>query len=268
MTQLSKNSSSHCLAGNSRSRATALALWFGILAVCLLGSSATQVAFAQEVEQPEATGDNKTDEGAEEAEKELDPLDGLSKLTGGAADPIDKLIDEMSENMKAIEELLNRGETGASTQAAQAKSIETIDRLIEEVEKRCSSCSSSSSSGKPSQSKPSQGQSKDQKRSQSQRQLEEQAKQQQKQQANQPKQQQQQGEPRDPQKSPNNQTREGQLPTNKTGELTDRQGEGRWGRLPGKVVEQMYDNGKRKLPERYRVLLEEYFRRLPLSEGQ
>lgn len=220
------------------------------------------------VDAPAFAQDAKADKEAEAEANEVDddPLVGLGDL--GSEDPIEKLIEEMATNMKTIEELLNRRNTGASTQDAQTRSIETIDKLIEEVEKRCSSCSSSSSSsGKPqSQSQQTSSKPQDQKRSQSQRKLEEAAKQQQM--AEQQKKQQQQGEPRDPQQSPNDQTREGQMPAAKTGQLADRQGLGRWGRLPGKVVEQMYDNGKRKLPERYRVLLEEYFRRLPLSEGQ
>lgn len=77
-----------------------------------------------------------------------------------------------------------------------------------------------------------------------------------------------QNEPKDSKKVPNNQTQEGVMPPSETGQLTNREGKGRWGRLPGKVVEQVYDNGKRQLPERYRLLLEEYFRRLPLADDK
>jgi len=34
------------------------------------------------------------------------------------------------------------------------------------------------------------------------------------------------------------------------------------------VIEKMYDNGRRKLPEKYRILLEDYFRRLPERSNQ
>ena len=53
------------------------------------------------------------------------------------------------------------------------------------------------------------------------------------------------------------------MPPVEVGTLQDREGVGRWGRLPKRVVEEMYDNGRRKLPEKYRLLLEEYFGRLP-----
>lgn len=74
-----------------------------------------------------------------------------------------------------------------------------------------------------------------------------------------------QSEPTGAEQVPNDKTSEGQMPLDEVGQLKDRDGKGRWGRLPGKVVEQYYDNGKRQLPERYRLLLEEYFRRLPVS---
>lgn len=79
---------------------------------------------------------------------------------------------------------------------------------------------------------------------------------------------QEQGEPMSPEKVPNNRTEEGEMPESEAGSLGSRKGKGRWGRLPGKVVEKYYDNGARQLPERYRLLLEEYFRRLPLTEGK
>lgn len=53
------------------------------------------------------------------------------------------------------------------------------------------------------------------------------------------------------------------MPEAKNGDLRDQQGRGRWGRLPKTVIQRMYDNGRRKLPEKYRILLEDYFRKLP-----
>ncbi|MGE4614133.1 MAG: hypothetical protein AAEJ46_07360 [Planctomycetota bacterium] len=45
--------------------------------------------------------------------------------------------------------------------------------------------------------------------------------------------------------------------------MRDQRGAGRWGRLPKTVIQRMYDNGRRQLPEKYRILLEDYFRKLP-----
>jgi hypothetical protein len=61
----------------------------------------------------------------------------------------------------------------------------------------------------------------------------------------------------------NDRTTEGDFPPESTGDLRDKQGRGRWGRLPKTVIQRMYDNGRRKLPEKYRILLEDYFRKLP-----
>ncbi|MFN0059709.1 MAG: hypothetical protein ACKVX7_14725 [Planctomycetota bacterium] len=87
-----------------------------------------------------------------------------------------------------------------------------------------------------------------------------------KQQQEQQKQQGAKQEPKDPGESPNNESARAENPKNEIGELRARSGQGRWGRLPPSVVEQMYDNGRRKLPMKYQVLLEEYFRRLPATE--
>ncbi|MCI0651248.1 MAG: hypothetical protein L0Z55_05135 [Planctomycetes bacterium] len=72
-------------------------------------------------------------------------------------------------------------------------------------------------------------------------------------------------EPQGGEKVPNNRSGEEQPPKAEVGTLVPREGDGRWGRLPQRVIEQMYDNGQRKLPEKYRLVLEEYFRRLPLD---
>ena len=61
----------------------------------------------------------------------------------------------------------------------------------------------------------------------------------------------------------NDRTAEGEVPPANAGDLRDQQGRGRWGRLPKTVIQRMYDNGRRKLPEKYRILLEDYFRKLP-----
>ena len=71
--------------------------------------------------------------------------------------------------------------------------------------------------------------------------------------------------PENSQEVANNRTAEGELPPEEQGQLKDRKGSGRWGRLPKTVIQKMYDNGRRKLPEKYRVLLEDYFRKLPES---
>lgn len=70
-------------------------------------------------------------------------------------------------------------------------------------------------------------------------------------------------EPKDSGETRHDQSSAGKMPEVSEGELKSRSGQGRWGRLPKTVIEQVYENGKRQLPARYRVLLEEYFRRLP-----
>jgi len=76
---------------------------------------------------------------------------------------------------------------------------------------------------------------------------------------------QKQGKPEKGDAVANNKTTEGELPPEEAGNLRDRKGSGRWGRLPKTVIQRMYDNGNRKLPEKYRILLEDYFRKLPES---
>ena len=192
---------------------------------------------------------------------ELDRLDGQG--LGGGMDEITKLTREISENMKAIEKLLDKKDTGEQTQSTQSATIEQIEKLIVLVEAASSSSSGGGggSSGKPQSSS---GQEKDQQRSQKNRSMS----QEQKQEEGGKKPQSSGSEPEDsPQPTKNNQTSEGELPPEDEGELNDKaDGRGRWGRLPRTEIEKMYDNGRRQLPEKYRILLEEYFRRLPTED--
>ncbi|MFQ5654044.1 MAG: hypothetical protein ACE5GW_04860 [Planctomycetota bacterium] len=186
---------------------------------------------------------------------EENPLDGIG-MEGQSA--IRKLLDEITRNMQRIEKLLNQDRVGEATQDKQLRAVEQIEKLIEEVER----ATSYSSGGGGGTQQPQQGESsEDQALGRKQQQMKEEMQRRK-----------QQGEanmePQSPEKVPNDRTTEGQVPPVEVGNLKDRQGRGRWGRLPKTVIEQMYDNGRRKLPEKYRMLLEEYFRKLPDFRAQ
>ena len=57
----------------------------------------------------------------------------LEDLDQPDEDPILELLDDIQENMRAIEEMLNKKQTGASTQEIQSSTVERIDKLIEEA---------------------------------------------------------------------------------------------------------------------------------------
>lgn len=63
---------------------------------------------------------------------ELDRLDAqgtAGKSTAG------KLLEEIEENMRQVEKLLSRKETGEESQSRQLKTVEQIEKLIEELNK-------------------------------------------------------------------------------------------------------------------------------------
>lgn len=72
-------------------------------------------------------------------EEEVDPLDvELDRLETEAIEGKDvagKLLEEIEENMRAVEKLLARKETGEESQSRQQKTIEQIEKLIEEWNK-------------------------------------------------------------------------------------------------------------------------------------
>lgn len=217
------------------------------------------------VDEPEvSTGDDLTgsdESDVQQPDEEFDPLDILGGEEGGR---IGELVNEISENFRKIEDLLNRKDTGADNQGLQTRTIDKIDLLIDEVEKATQSSSGAGSTSSSQQKPQEQSSSEDQRQGSQQQKID--------QQGGSPEEknqtQQQGGEPDNPGDSRFDQTSEGELPPGEQGNLNDREGRGRWGRLPRTVIEKMYDNGRRKLPEKYRILLEDYFRRLPERGSQ
>lgn len=207
----------------------------------------------------ELTGSDETE--TQPPEEEIDPLDILGGEGGGR---IGELVNEISDNFRKIEDLLNRKDTGADNQGLQTRTIDKIDLLIDEVEKATQTSSGAGSSSGSQQKPQEQSSSEDQQQGSQQQKID--------QQGGSPgeenKSQSQGGEPNNPGESRFDQTSEGPMPPAEQGNLNDRDGRGRWGRLPRTVIEKMYDNGRRKLPEKYRILLEDYFRRLPERSNQ
>ena len=260
--------------GNTRVHASPLSNVRGLAALALfLGATLMSPTLwaqsdVESIPKPtEAEGDEKP---APKPENDPDPLDAeVDRLDtegiGSEMDEIARLTREIQENMKKIEKLLDQKNTGETTQATQTSTIEQIDKLIELVESASSSSSSGGGGGSQSQARSSAQQERDQRRSQQQRASSEAEQQEQ---SGQKKEQQGSGEPeRDEGPTRNDRTSEGEMPKDEAGELDGgEKGRGRWGRLPPTVVEKMYDGGARKLPEKYRILLEDYFRRLPKSD--
>ena len=186
------------MSNNDGSRVSLLSALFGLaflgVALCFAGSP---LLAADDDTKPDAKQDTKQDT-KPDAEEAPDLIPQESE-----ENPILKLIDEVTGNMKTIEELLNQKNTGSECQTAQSAAIQKLDELIVEFEKQCSACSSSSSSSKSSKKK----QSKDQKQSKKQQEMAKKKQQQQK----------QDSEPKDNREVPNNRTGEGPMPPSDAG---------------------------------------------------
>ncbi|MEM7262686.1 MAG: hypothetical protein AAF488_11905, partial [Planctomycetota bacterium] len=70
-----------------------------------------------------------------EAEADEPTAEDLEKMVQGAQDNVEKILDDMSENMREIEKLLEGKNTGASTQKRQQKVLDQLDQLIEQASK-------------------------------------------------------------------------------------------------------------------------------------
>ena len=206
---------------------------------------------------------------------DFDPLDAELEALGaeelGAMDQITALTRDIADNMKQIEELLDRKDTGASTQAIQTRTVEQIDELIELIEQSSSSSGGGGEGG--GQQRGSSTQEQDQRRGGKNRQVggAQQQREQQRRLEELERQRREEEGRNEPQDSPgdtrNDGTRDLEMPPEDEGSPDGAADErGRWGRLPRTEIEKMYDKGRRQLPDKYRILLEEYFRRLPTGD--
>ena len=77
----------------------------------------------------------KPDVDESKAEDEKATPEDLEELVRGAQNDVEKILDDMSENMREIEKLLEGKDTGSSTQSRQKKVLDSLDKLIEQASK-------------------------------------------------------------------------------------------------------------------------------------
>ncbi len=113
------------------------ALSLAVLTACSVSTVALtpSVVFAQDAagkgdaKKVETEKVEKTEK-AEKAEKEE-----LRRLVEDSQDSVEKILDDMSENLREIEELLKKRDTGKGTVARQKKVLQQLDQLIDEAGK-------------------------------------------------------------------------------------------------------------------------------------
>ncbi|MDE0960613.1 MAG: hypothetical protein OSB09_07515 [Planctomycetota bacterium] len=114
--------------------------WLAVPAVGLTQDPDLKPEVSSEVEKPNGQPE-ESENSVEETEDDsfdvdpfdLDPLDILD-----SPDPLGKvgsLVDEISRNMKEIENLLEEEDTSEENQSIQQQTLSTIDELITEVQR-------------------------------------------------------------------------------------------------------------------------------------
>jgi len=119
--------------------------WIGLSASGFAQDPAEKPESSSEKPQPivQPDGSESSDEVTQEDPLDIDPLDidpfdidPLDILD--SADPLGKvgtLVDEISRNMKEIEDLLEQEDTSDKNQAVQQQTLSVIDELITEVQR-------------------------------------------------------------------------------------------------------------------------------------
>ena len=124
--------------------------WIGLSAPGFAQDPAEKPEISSEEQQPivQPVGSESSDEVIEEDPLDLDPLDldplDLDPLDLDPLDILDSpdplgkvgtLVDEISRNMKEIEDLLEEEDTSDKNQSVQQQTLSVIDELITEVQR-------------------------------------------------------------------------------------------------------------------------------------
>ena len=114
--------------------------WIGLSAPGFAQDPAEKPESTSEKSQPIVQPDESesSDEVTPEDPLDIDPLDIDPLDILDSADPLGKvgtLVDEISRNMKEIEDLLEEEDTSDKNQAVQQQTLSVIDELITEVQR-------------------------------------------------------------------------------------------------------------------------------------
>jgi len=114
--------------------------WIGLSAPGFAQDPAEKPEISSEEQQPivQPVGSESSDEVIEEDPLDLDPLDLDPLDILDSPDPLGKvgtLVDEISRNMKEIEDLLEEEDTSDKNQSVQQQTLSVIDELITEVQR-------------------------------------------------------------------------------------------------------------------------------------